>query len=87
MAFDSTPQLIDDPQAGWLDSIVVQAPFAMGYKAAQAMGMHLSGEKPAARIDSGARLIRKDSMLSDKVLIVAAARPLLLHRLRARPGS
>ncbi len=59
VAFDTTPQLIDDLRAGWLDSLVVQAPFAMGYKAAQAMGQHLAGQKPPARIDSGVRLIRK----------------------------
>jgi ribose transport system substrate-binding protein len=62
VAFDTTPQLIDDLRTGWLDSIVVQAPFAMGYKAAQAMGLHFMGQKPVARIDSGVRLIRRDDL-------------------------
>ncbi|MBC8164856.1 MAG: substrate-binding domain-containing protein [Bryobacteraceae bacterium] len=62
VAFDTTPQLIDDLRTGWLDSIVVQAPFAMGYKAAEAMGLHLQGKKPLAHIDSGVRLIRSSDL-------------------------
>ncbi len=62
VAFDSTPQLVDDLRAGWIDSIVVQAPFAMGYKAAQSMGMLLAKQAPPARIDSGVRLIAKGDL-------------------------
>ncbi len=67
VAFDTTPQLIDDLQTGWLDSIVVQSPFAMGYHAAQAMGQYLAGQKPPAYIDSGVRLIRKDDLQTPDV--------------------
>ena len=62
VAFDSTQQLVDDLRAGWIDSIVIQAPFVMGYKAAQAMGMLLSKQTPPSRIDSGVRLIAKSDL-------------------------
>lgn len=58
VAFDASEQLLADMQSGWIDSIVVQDPFRMGYEATRAIGRILKGEKPPAAIDSGARLIR-----------------------------
>ncbi len=57
VAFDASEQLIADMKAGWIDSIVVQNPFKMGYESTKAIGMHLRGEKPPAAVDSGATLI------------------------------
>lgn len=62
VAFDATQQLLEDLRAGWVDSIVMQAPFVMGYQSAHAMGMLLAGKTPPSRIDSGVRLITKDDL-------------------------
>jgi ribose transport system substrate-binding protein len=62
VAFDASDQLIDDMKAGWIDSIVVQNPFKMGYESTRAIGMHLKGEKPAEFLDSGATLITPDTL-------------------------
>lgn len=62
VAFDASDQLIADMKAGWIDSIVVQNPFKMGYESTKAIGMHLKGEKPPETVDSGATLIRPEDL-------------------------
>lgn len=57
VAFDASDQLIADLKAGWIDSIVVQNPFRMGYEATKAIAQHLKKQPPPALIDSGAKLI------------------------------
>lgn len=58
VAFDASDSLIADMKAGWIDSIVVQNPFRMGYEATRAIGMKLKGETPPELIDSGATLVK-----------------------------
>ncbi|MBS1826391.1 MAG: substrate-binding domain-containing protein [Acidobacteria bacterium] len=62
VAFDASDQLIADMKAGWIDSIVVQNPFKMGYESAKAIGMHLKGEKPPETVDSGATLVKPEDL-------------------------
>ncbi|MBL8173152.1 MAG: substrate-binding domain-containing protein [Bryobacterales bacterium] len=62
VAFDASEQLIADMKAGWIDSIVVQNPFKMGYESTKAIGLHLKGEKPPTLIDSGASLVRPEDL-------------------------
>ncbi len=62
VAFDASDQLIADMKAGWIDSIVVQNPFKMGYESAKAIGIHLKGEKPADTLDSGATLVKPEDL-------------------------
>ena len=62
VAFDASDQLIADMKAGWIDSIVVQNPFKMGYESTKAIGMHLKGEKPAELVDSGATLVKPEDL-------------------------
>lgn len=57
VAFDASDQLIADLKAGWIDSIVVQNPFRMGYEATKAIAQHLKKQPPPTLIDSGAKLI------------------------------
>ncbi len=57
VAFDSSDQIIADLKAGWIDSLVVQNPFKMGYEAVRAIGLKLRGEQPEKLIDSGATLV------------------------------
>lgn len=58
VAFDASEQLIDDMKAGYIDSLVVQDPFKMGYESARAIALKLRGEIPAARMDLKPALIR-----------------------------
>jgi ribose transport system substrate-binding protein len=58
VAFDASEQLLEDLRAGWIDSLIVQDPFRMGYESVRAIGMHLRGQKPARATDTGARLLR-----------------------------
>ena len=57
VGFDASDQLIGDLKAGFIDSLVVQNPFRMGYEATKAIGQKLRGETPPANVDSGATLV------------------------------
>jgi ribose transport system substrate-binding protein len=46
VGFDSSPTLLDDLQAGVIDSLVVQDPFRMGYESVQAAVKKLQGGTP-----------------------------------------
>ena len=58
VAFDASEQLIGDMKAGWIDSLVVQNPFKMGYESVRAIGHKLAGRTPPPEVDSGATLVR-----------------------------
>ncbi len=58
VGFDASDQLIGDLKAGFIDSLVVQNPFRMGYEATKAIGQKLKGETPQANVDSGATLVK-----------------------------
>ena len=58
VGFDASDQLIGDLKAGFIDSLVVQNPFRMGYEATKAIGQKLKGETPQATVDSGATLVK-----------------------------
>lgn len=62
VAFDASEQLVNDLRDGWLDALVVQDPFKMGYESARAIGLKLRGETPPATVDSGIRLILRDQL-------------------------
>ena len=57
VAFDASEQLVADLRSGWIDAIVVQNPFRMGYESTKAIGLHLRGERPQQEVDSGAMLV------------------------------
>lgn len=59
---DASDQIVEDMKAGWIDSLVVQNPFRMGYESVKAIGMHLRGGRPPAVIDSGVALILPEQL-------------------------
>ena len=59
VAFDASEQLVQDCRDGWIDSLIVQNPFKMGYESTRAITMHSAGQTPPAHIDSGVRLITR----------------------------
>ena len=57
VAFDASEQLVGGLRDGWIDSLIVQDPFRMGYESVRAIGEKRAGRSVAAELDSGARLI------------------------------
>jgi ribose transport system substrate-binding protein len=62
VAFDASDALIADMRAGLIDSLVVQNPFLMGYESTRMIALKLAGKTPPARIDSGARLVKRGDL-------------------------
>jgi ribose transport system substrate-binding protein len=58
VGFDASQPLVDDIKAGWIDSLVVQNPFEMGYQAVRAIATRLRGANPPAYTDTGVTLVR-----------------------------
>jgi ribose transport system substrate-binding protein len=62
VAFDSTDSLIQDLRNGVINSLVVQDPFEMGYKAVATLVDKFNGKTPPKRIDVPAYIVRKDDL-------------------------
>ena len=62
MAFDASEQLVADLRAGYIDSIVVQDPFRMGYESTRSLALYLAGKTPPAKLDSGAYLVTRENI-------------------------
>ncbi|MFN9084422.1 MAG: substrate-binding domain-containing protein [Acidobacteriota bacterium] len=57
VAFDANEQFIEDLRAGWIDALILQDPFEMGYQSVKAIATRLSGGAPAPRRDLPATLV------------------------------
>jgi len=57
VGFDTSPTLIEDLEAGNIDSLVVQNPFRMGYLAVKTLVDYIRGKPPEKRIDTGATVV------------------------------
>jgi ribose transport system substrate-binding protein len=62
VGFDTSPTLIEDLQAGNIDSLVVQNPFRMGYLAVRTVVSQLRGNPPEKRIDTGATVVTRSNL-------------------------
>ena len=62
VAFDASEQLMQDCRDGWIDSLVVQNPFKMGYESTRALLRKIKGEAVEPAIDSGVRLVKRDEI-------------------------
>jgi ribose transport system substrate-binding protein len=62
VAFDSNDQLVADLQDRYIDSLVVQNPFKMGYESVKAIATKLGGDTPATWLDSGAVLVTREDL-------------------------
>lgn len=60
VGFDPNEQFVAELRAGWIQAMVAQNPFRMGYESTKAIGMKLRGETPPARVDSGSAMITAD---------------------------
>jgi ribose transport system substrate-binding protein len=59
VGFDASSMLVKALDEGQIHALVVQSPFAMGDLAVHAIVDHLHGKAPAARIDTGVRVVTK----------------------------
>ncbi len=58
VGFDVSDQLVGYLKEGWIDSLVVQNPFRMGYETVRALGLKIAGKAPEPNIDTGSTLVR-----------------------------
>jgi len=57
VGFDASEPLVQDLRDGWIDSLVVQNPFRMGYEAVRSIATKLGGGTPATSVDTGVTLV------------------------------
>jgi ribose transport system substrate-binding protein len=67
VGFDASDQLVEDLKGGWIDSLVVQNPFLMGYEATKAVALQRQGKPVAAEMDSGATLVKAGDLEKPEV--------------------
>lgn len=68
VAFDASESLIEDLRHRFIDALLVQDPFKMGYESTKAVAMKLDGKTPAAHIDSGITLVTRSNLESPDVV-------------------
>jgi ribose transport system substrate-binding protein len=66
VGFDSDPKTVKFLQDGVLAALVVQDPFRMGYDGIKTALAASKGEQVAANVDTGANLITKETMTSER---------------------
>lgn len=67
VAFDASDQLLEDLKSGYIDALVVQDPFRMGYESTHALALKLSGQTPPARMDLKPALILASDLTRPEV--------------------
>ena len=67
VGFDASDALVADLKEGWIDSLVLQDPYRMGYDSVKAITRKISGETPAARQDLPATLATRDDLAAGRV--------------------
>jgi len=67
IGFDAEAALVNALKAGQIDSLVVQNPRRMGYEGVKAVVAALKGETPPKKIDTGVKLVTKESMSDPEV--------------------
>jgi len=67
VGFDSSPNLIEDLNAGVIDSLIIQNPYRMGYDGVKTLVDKLNGKTPERRIDTGVKLVTKENLSSPEI--------------------
>ena len=67
VGFDWSPTLLDDLKSGLVDSLVIQDPFQMGYRAVMTAVKHLRGEQVIKIMDLEPRLISLENLNDPEV--------------------
>jgi ribose transport system substrate-binding protein len=67
VAFDANEQFVEDLRTGWIDALILQDPYQMGYETAKAITAKLSGGAPAPRRDLPATLVTRENIDSKEI--------------------
>jgi ribose transport system substrate-binding protein len=67
VAFDSSPDLVQDLRDGTIDALVAQDPFKIGYKAVQLLAEKLRGNNPPKKVDLSAIVITRDDLAKPEI--------------------
>jgi ribose transport system substrate-binding protein len=67
VAFDSSPNLVEDLRDGTIDALVAQDPFKVGYKAVQLLAEKLRGTDPPKKVDLSAIVITRDDLAKPEI--------------------
>lgn len=67
VGFDASDALVADLKEGWIDSLVLQDPYRMGYDSVKAITRKIAGETPAARQDLPATLATREDLAAGRV--------------------
>ena len=62
VGFDASEPLANDMKEGWIDSLVIQDPFRMGYESVRIIDLKLKGGSPPSEIDTGVTLVRASDL-------------------------
>jgi ribose transport system substrate-binding protein len=68
VGFDSNDQLVADLQDRYIDALVIQRPFKMGYEAVRALGMKIQGQRVVSRLDLSALLVTRADLEKPDVI-------------------
>jgi ribose transport system substrate-binding protein len=68
VAFDSNDQLVADLQDRYIDGLVIQKPFQMGYASVKAIGRKLREESVVSRVDLPSVLVRRGDLEKPDVI-------------------
>ena len=67
IGFDAEAALVDGLRAGQIDALIVQNPLKMGYEGVKAVMAVIKGQTPPKKIDTGVKLVTKESMSDPEV--------------------
>ena len=67
VAFDSSPDLVQDLQDGTIDALVAQDPFKIGYKAVELLAQKFRGIDPPKKLDLSAIVITRDQLQQPQI--------------------
>lgn len=67
VGFDSSPNLVEDLKVGVIDSLIIQNPYRMGYDGVKTLVEKLNGKEPQRRIDTGVKLVTKETLPSPEI--------------------
>lgn len=67
VGFDSNVTTIDGLQEGWVDALVVQNPYAMGYLGVERAYRLLTGKEDGGTIDTATRIVTRENLFTADV--------------------
>jgi ribose transport system substrate-binding protein len=67
VGMDASEPLVEDLKAGWIDALVLQDPFRMGYESVKALAGHIAGRRGAGYLDTGVYLVRREDLDQPRV--------------------